>query len=247
MLRKSPLLVLLCSAFITATANAGIIIGVNFTAGTADLMTPTDQPGVVAGANWNNETVATGTNVPLHDSNGNPTTALISYTSTGAFSGFPGTNTPNAATNTMYKGRLTDSVITLSNIPYSSYDLYVYDSPGTRIKNTMSVSDGTTTYYFVSNGNLDRDATKLTQVTSTDPNNPSSGEGFYEFFTETSSSVTLTTGGQIPGGPANHMFGLEIVDTGAAVPEPSSFLLLGMTALVGLCGWRLTRRLMAAC
>ena len=55
-------------------------IGINFT-GNSQFLQPTDQPGIVAGANWNNVNGASGSNVILNNSGGSSTTALLSFTS----------------------------------------------------------------------------------------------------------------------------------------------------------------------
>jgi hypothetical protein len=117
----------LSAALIGATASAGQI-GINFTANTW-FLNPADQPGVVAGANWNNIDGGSGAGLALHDDTGTLTSALLSFSSVTPFAGFSGTNTPNAATNLLYKGGLVGSnvggevSVSVTNIPYTQYDV----------------------------------------------------------------------------------------------------------------------------
>ena len=92
----------LAALIMVAGAQAGVI-GVNFTNG-SHVLAVTDQPGVFAGANWNNVIGASGINVVLNDSTGATTTALLTFSATGVYDLFATPNTANAATNTMYSG-----------------------------------------------------------------------------------------------------------------------------------------------
>ncbi|HXN48549.1 MAG TPA: hypothetical protein VN893_18005, partial [Bryobacteraceae bacterium] len=164
-----------------ACAQAGVI-GVNFTGGGAQLAA-TDQPGVVAGANWNNETGGSGSNLALNDSTGAATTALLQYSAAGPYAGFTGTSTGNAATNAMYLGGLfgdntrSEVNISVTNIPYASYEVLVYASADTTAENTLSISNNVVTFYYSGNGTFDNAATSLLLTTSTDPNSPTVGPG----------------------------------------------------------------------
>jgi hypothetical protein len=228
-------------------AEAGVI-GVNFTGGGAPLAA-TDQPGVVAGANWNNEIGGSGSNLVLNDSTGAATTALLQYSATGPYAGFTGTSTGNAATNRMYSGGLfgdntrSEVSVSVSNIPYASYEVFVYASADTTAGNTLSITNGVVTFYYRGNGTFDNTATSLLLTTSTNPASPTVGPGQYQLFSGLSGSTfTLTTGGSLNGVLSNNVFGLEIVDTSSS-PEPATVLMLvGGLGLLALARRRRARK-----
>lgn len=218
-------------------------IGINFSAG-GHLLAPTDQPGIVAGANWNNPIGSTGTNVVLNNSTGAATSARLTFNSQGAYDGHAALNTPNAATSVLYQGSLFgdsigfENTITLTNIPYDRYDVYAYASQDTTDTSKLSITNGVTTFYYRSNGQDNSGATSLLLSTSTDPNNPSVGRAHYEIFrNQVGSTFQLTTGGSLNNVIANQVYGLQVVP---ATPEPGSVaLLVGMGATGAGC---LTRR-----
>ena len=221
-------------------------IGINFTGGLRQLAA-TDQPGIVAGANWNNAIGSTGTNVALHNSTGAATTARLTFNSQGSFDGSNALQTPNAATNLLYRGSVfgdsagVEDTITLTNIPYALYDVYVYASQDTTATNTLSLSNGVTTFYYKGNGQDNSAATSLLLSTSTDPLNPSVGSAHYEVFhSQSGSTFNLTTGGSINGVIANQVFGLQIIQN---TPEPGSVaLLVGMGTIGAGCLLRRRRK-----
>ncbi|HLH18011.1 MAG TPA: hypothetical protein VKX45_12355 [Bryobacteraceae bacterium] len=211
----------------------GSTIGVNFTNG-GILMQPTDQPGVVPGADWNNVIGGSGTGIALHDSTGAATTATISFTAAGVYGGFSHPSTTNSATNLMYADGLYgdpsgggEVQITLSNIPYAEYDVYVYASQDGSQTNVLSITDGTTRFYYRGNGSSNSSASSLLLTASTNPGSPTVGPAQYQLFSnETLPSVTLTTGGSVHNVISNNVFGLQIVDLTSPTPEPDSVLLL---------------------
>jgi hypothetical protein len=184
--------------------------------------------------------------VALLENSATPTTARLTFSSTGDFDGFTGTSTPNVATSVLYQGGvfgnnlLGEVHITLTNIPYSKYDVYVYASADTFVTNTLSITNGVTTFYYASDGRFNNAATSLLQTTSTNPASPTTGPGQYQLFSgQTRATFTLTTAGSISGVISNNVFGLQIVETPSAVPEPASptLLALGVAGLPGY-GWR---------
>jgi hypothetical protein len=200
-------------------------IGINFTGG-GHLLSSTDQPGLFPGANWNNIIGGSGTNVALSDSSGTLTTALLTFNSTGDYDGFSGTNTPNPAASVLYQGGIFGSnispevSISITGIPYPKYNVYVYASADTFAQNTLSITDGITTYYYASNGQFNDVATSLLLTTSTDPNNPTIGPAQHQIFSNrTGSTFSLMTGGSITDVLSNNVFGLQIVN--AVVPVAS--------------------------
>jgi hypothetical protein len=240
-IRLAVLLTIL--AGFTDVVHAGSI-GVDFNSNIAS----TDQPGIVAGANWNDYFAIS---TLLLDDSGTPTTASVSVNSGGFYGGNSELSTPNAATNQLYivglfgdPSTVGEASITVTNVPYANYLVYAYSSQDTGATYPLSITDGTTTYYYESNGNFNTGATSLLLTTSTDPGNPTVGQAQYQIFSENSSSFTLTTGGSADGAISANIFGLQIVEEApASAPEPGSFLTLGAgLVLVGL----LARRVSAA-
>lgn len=221
-------------AFTGPGANAQI--GLNFTGG-SHLLAAIDEPGVVAGANWNNVIGGGGTTLSgLLDASGAVTSASVMVNSGNTYDAFTVPMTSNPATNKLYSGGLfglgnntadTEVSITVNNIPYAAYDVYVYSSTDTANNPTLSNTIGATTYYYGSDGTFgNSSATSLLLTTSTDPLNPTRGPAQYQLFGGlTGSSFTLTTGGSMSGIISNNVFGLHIV-AAQAVPEPGSLALL---------------------
>lgn len=199
-------------------STAALGIGVNFSAGTWPLAA-TDQPGLVAGANWTNVAGGTGSNIPLQDYLAAPTTARLSFRARGDYDYFNLLATPNAATNTMRRGGLFGNEgpgeisITVTGIPYATYDVYVYATGDYPADPVLSLSNGTTTYYYRGDGvTPDEGATEQTEATSTDPENPNVGRAFYMVFrNQTTSTFSLATAGSMGGVVSNNVFGFQIV------------------------------------
>lgn len=205
----------------------GAGIGVNFSAGSF-AVSSNDQPGIVGGRNWNNIAGGNGSNLVLNDSAGTATTARLTFSAAGAYNGFSTLATSNPATNTMRRGGLYGSnesgevAVTITNIPFSYYDVYVYASADHANTSTLSLSDGSTTYYYRSNGQSDAGASTQQEVTSTDSATPTIGRAFYQVFRNKSGpSFSVTTGGSIGGVISNNVFGLQIVPKAPpATPPP---------------------------
>jgi hypothetical protein len=216
---------------LTVSPSLAASIGVNFSGSGSNIIAPSGSPGIVPAINWNNIAGASGTNITLNDDTATATTTQLTFNSTVFFDGFQPTNTSNAATNTLYRsGIVGDNAtrevsISLSGIPYSSYDLYVFASADTTATNQLSISNGTTTFYYASGGQNNLGATALLQTTSTTSGSPTTGPGQYQLFSGlTGSSVTLTTGGSISNVIANNVFGFQIVNTAQPVPESSMIM-----------------------
>jgi hypothetical protein len=65
------------------------------------------------------------------------------------------------------------------------------------------------------------------QTTSTNPLGPTAGPAQYQIFSGmTASSVTITTGGSLSNVLSNNVFGIQIVETAAPIPEPGSALMM---------------------
>ena len=146
----------------------------------------------------------------------------------------PGQDSNGSWNNEMLNGYLNgggeeNSVsITLSEIPYAAFDVYVYvvSDDATR---TGTVTDGTTTYSFGvldSMINPEGDAL-LVQTTNISGSNPEANFAVFSGLTESSYTFSTSfydsTGAFSYGGIA----GFQVVE----VPEPTSLIILGVGAL----------------
>lgn len=121
---------------------------------------PLNTAGVVAAANWNNSWPSD-PRTDLVDASGAATTLDISYASFNTWSilgGTPGADADGSLNRNLLNGYLnsgpaswgpptTSSSVTLSQIPYASYDVIVYFSSDAAGREGQ-VGDGVTTYYF---------------------------------------------------------------------------------------------------
>ncbi len=112
-------------------------IGVNFTGGGNNgsapaLLAATDAAGVVSRPNFNNAAGGSGTLSNLTASTGNPSPASVQWTSAGTFASVPApfaAATPDQALNDgfVYGTATTAVSVTVTGIPFSTYDVYVYE------------------------------------------------------------------------------------------------------------------------
>lgn len=249
---KSQLILVLAAA-VSATVCAGAArgatsVGINFVGGGADV---TAAAGVISQGNWNNEAGNSGTAITgLSDSTGTVVSGLsLSYTSdynvgsaTSSTSGFDQLYSGHlesayaaAATGNAGSNRVTAY---LTNIPYTSYNLYVYTSNkgsgGTVYESTSGASNGGAP--VGTNGMAYSDAAASTYIAD---------DNYVEFTGLTGSSQYLvgSNATNSGGGGFNSGFaGLQIVSTTPAVPEPAT---LGVVA-AGL-GMLLLKRRKLAC
>lgn len=212
--------------------------------------------GVVSAAYWNDTWVlngnATGASVNyanLIDNTGAATTLSLTaqslqngwnfYSIQGSHPGQDADGTYNKELLNGYNNKGSSespyaSIVSLSSIPYSAYDIYVYFSADTAGR-TGTANIGSTTYDFatlgaasVSGGNA-----VLTQTTDTTGANPGADYAVFSGLTGSSDTITVS----IPnwGGIA----GIQIVQT----PEPGTLALFGAGAGALVLGWsRRTRR-----
>lgn len=132
----------------------------NGTVGSPDGVTYSDAPaGVVAAPNWNNSWWANPTN-NLRDNAGYVTTLDIHYQSFNTYSiqgGNPGADSDGTFNKEMLNGYLnagpaawhpatSNTAVTVAEIPYSTYDIYVYISSDVAGR-AFFVTDGSTTNY----------------------------------------------------------------------------------------------------
>jgi MYXO-CTERM domain-containing protein len=206
---------------------------------------PTDASsyaGVVSANYWNNSWPADPT-VDLLANSGLPSTLDLSYGPTAyAWSiqgSHPGQDANGSFNRELLNGYLnagyagwnppvTASFISLSQIPYSQYDIYVYfssdvaDRPG-------FITDGTTTFYFNSIGPASVSGANALFAQTTETSNANHPQANYAVFSGLNGgSQNITLQMEVPdlwGGIA----GFQVV----AVPEPTSWAigLLGFAAL----------------
>lgn len=204
-----------------------------------------NQAGVVLVPNWNNSWPANPT-VNLIDNTGAATTLDLSYGSYNQWSvngnsgPTPGQDADGSYNRNLLNGYLnsgpaawgppiTNSYVSLSQIPYSVYDIYVYFSSGAANLNG-SVSDGSTTFYFSTLGlaSISGANALLTQTTDTIGVNPGADYAIFTGLTGASQKLTLNmlSGNDNWGGIA----GFQVV----AVPEPGTLALASMGGLAVL-------------
>ena len=86
------------------------------------------------------------------------------------------------------------STIDFSQIPYSTYDVYIYFCEDTTsvAAQTFSVTDGTTTYYYENQGADNFNSGTLAAVTSTSVGSPDTTGNYVKFTGLTAAAVTIT-------------------------------------------------------
>lgn len=120
---------------------------------------PTDLAGLAPATNWV-DTYLNNITTSLPDNTGTATTLNLSYSSYNTYSveGHPGYDANGTANREMLNGFLnagpatwnppvTNTYVSLTNIPYSQYDVVVYFNSDTSGRHA-SIDNGTTTYYF---------------------------------------------------------------------------------------------------
>ena len=213
-------------------------IGVNFTGGgngssPAVSLLPSDSAGVLPATNYNNVAGSSGTNVALVNGAGNATTATMTFSAGGTYSSVAGAAiTPQGGDEKLNTGFVYgNGTVTLSNIPYASYDVYVYelnDAAG-RVETTGATQFGTPRFGSAASpadaNHVDQNATTpylYTQTISGNVNSPTPNGDYVLYHGVTGSTFTFAV--SAPGN--GYINGFEIV-----TPEPASLGLLGFAGL----------------
>jgi hypothetical protein len=192
--------------------------------------------GVYLANNWNNSWPSNPT-TDLIDNSGAATTLDLSYTSANSWSmtgSHPGTDLDGSYNKEMLNGYMNSGVagwtsintssFSLSQIPYTVYDLYVYFSSDAAGR-TGTVTDGTTTFDFATLGSASVSGANATFTQTTDTVGANPGANYAVFSGLSGGSQTITVNIPDWGGIA----GFQVV----AAPEPSS-MALGALTLAGL-------------
>ena len=203
--------------------------------------------GVVLANNWNDSWPSNPT-TDLIDNSGAATTLDIVYGSYNTWhiqGSHPGADADSSYNRELLNGYLnagpaawgppiTNSYVTLSQIPYVQYDVYVYFSSDTADR-TGSISDGTTTYYFSTLGPASVSGANALLVQTTDTSGAFPSASYARFSGETATSLTLTCDALSGDDQWLGIAGFQVV----AVPEPGS---LALVVFGGLALWGLRRR-----
>lgn len=222
-------------------------IGVKFnSSGTYDFgrvagnsfLEPTDVAGVIGRNHWNNTNGYFGGPTALMDSAGMPTTVSVSWTSAYDYrwvAFHTGTDPDSKLTNGEFEAETgTKAVVTITGVPYSLYDVYVYfgsQNNGKKGNGTLTPGGGTpTTIYYRSNDGYTSPYFQGYQeaIGTNDLNsNPSN---YMVFHNVTSSSFVYSqqkSAGEIYG---TGIHGIQII---SVVPEPSALMPVGV-AMAGV-------------
>jgi hypothetical protein len=237
--------VLSCGLSVGVNADS---IGVNFVGGggpnTGSSLAPTDVAGLVPQGNFNNASGGSGSLTGLTDQNGNITTAGAAWTSPNTWSSGTDTSTPNGKLLNGYidsnGSAAGGAMVTLTNIPYSAYDLIVYFNTdnGTPRAGDYEVvtSAGTQTQQalYEKSSSIILAPPDLSNTLATTAATP--GGTFIIFPGLTDSSIKLESNqASLPG--VNFRAPISGFQIYSATPEPGS---LGLLTAIG--GMALTRR-----
>lgn len=195
--------------------------------------------GVVLANNWNNSWPSNPT-TDLMDNSGAATTLDLAYGAWGNWSiqgSHPGQDANGSYNRELLNGYLnagpagwnppiTDSHVSLTQIPYAQYDIYVYfssdaaDRPG-------YVTDGTTSYYFNTLGAPSIAGADALLIQTTETSNANHAGANYAVFSGLSGAAQTITVQMEQNDLWGGIAGFQVV----SVPEPSA-LALGVIGLL---------------
>ncbi len=223
--------------FVNANLNAGVVSVKNFN----------NDNGGNSGAVSKGITFSDASPSPLtlsynsYDAQDNNLAAMSSYSSNGnlqLLNSFIESGPPAAAQ--------ANATVTVSSVPFTTYDLYVYAFNESSALGTFTVTPAGSAVGVSQNAELE---------STFDPNNPftmatATTPGDYLLFTGlTGSSFTLTADRQA-GDTSSTTFvpidGFQLVATPAAVPEASTTISFGLLLALGLGGFAVARKKAAA-
>jgi hypothetical protein len=213
-------------------AYSALVVSVNLRENNANQLI---APGTIAGggagvgvSNWNDAAGASGALTDLVEDSGITTTMDLTWSAGGAW----GDGTANADADTgvgnaqLQRGYLDDNQgnpisITITQIPYASYDLVVYFSTDTGGDNygDITVTDG--------NGAVTATTTGTKELWGTNPNIDDTNSLRVSGLT---GDLTINTPNRI-GGIRHSISGVQVI---GVIPEPSSALLLALSGAVML-------------
>ncbi len=196
--------------------------------------------GFVSNSHWNNATVdsqsngITGSLSNLVNSAGSATTLDVAWTNNG--NNWVGSTTPTSGNQSLFRSYMRPvtgtMTITVSEVPYALYDVYVYVGLHVAPRAGTVGKDGATTPFRV------KEASTWTSWQEIVNSGDTGNYIVYKNQTGTSFTLTIANGGisgVTSGGGIN---GFQVVQ----VPEPgTTALLIGGAAGLVLCGWRRRR------
>ncbi len=177
-------------------------IGIQFQ-GNGTALAATDSAGILGldQTHWNILTGISYSAQILSDNNGNATTATLSGNPVGAWTGGGSTAPPagntKLASGEVWNGSTSGShALTVSSIPYATYDVYVYasiDAAGRNETVSLTPSGGATQYYSFATqkgGSTWTAATSTWSGTGTPPSLPSANYAHYSGLTAANFTMT---------------------------------------------------------
>ena len=258
MLTRSAML--LSAAFVAPAAAVGASIGFNFVGlqtipistvvGPGIAVGPGEIAGVVPQSNWNNGVGAVGNQLNLLDSGGTPTTADLSWVSEGEWGGqqFGTTGDQHLTAGWLDDSRFGVTAfgveVTVDQIPYDSYDLYIYvtSDGGNSFRRSRHVVNGEELVSISRWEDLNAEGTFFAG-THIDGSTGQDNHSYMVVRGLTDDTLSIT-GRRINTSPdgviRGNIAGIQIVDT--TIPEPSGMVIVAIAMLSAGAGFRRARR-----